>query len=94
MTHNSVLFHSNTLTKITNQTNKRATLILPSFRKLVNSDSTMDAAQRFNELLNQIENSKLNYVISKTPFSANISVKDLTKKFHDKEVSGKKEIVI
>ena len=54
----------------------------------------MDAALRFNELLNQIENSKLNYLISRTPFSANISVKRSLIKFHDKEVSEKKEIEV
>ena len=69
------------------------TLIVTSFRKLVNSDNTMDAAQRFNEPLNQIENTKLNYVISRTPFSANISFKRSLIS-HDKEVSGKKEIVL
>ena len=36
---------------------------------------TMDASTIFNQLINNIENSKLNYVISKTPFSANISIK-------------------
>ena len=54
----------------------------------------MDAGLRFNELLNQIENSKLNYVISRTPFSANISVKRSLIKFHDNGVSQKKEIEV
>ena len=35
----------------------------------------MDASSIFNELLHKIENSKLNYIISKTPFSAKISIK-------------------
>jgi hypothetical protein len=33
-----------------------------------------------------------NYVISRTPFSANISVKRSLRKFHDKEFSERKEI--
>jgi len=53
----------------------------------------MDAAQRFNELLSQIENSKLNYVISRTSYSANISVKKSLIKIHD-QVSEKKEIQV
>ena len=35
----------------------------------------MDANQIFNSLINQIENSKLNYSVTKTPFSATISLK-------------------
>ena len=35
----------------------------------------MDAQKIFNELIYNIENSKLNYIISKTPFSAQISIK-------------------
>jgi vacuolar-type H+-ATPase subunit I/STV1 len=35
----------------------------------------MDASRTFKDLLEKIEKSKLNYVIHKTPFSANISIK-------------------
>ena len=42
----------------------------------------MDATKSFKELLEQIEDSKLNYVISKTPFSANISVKRSFIRYH------------
>ena len=35
----------------------------------------MDANKMFNCLLSEIENSGLNYFVSKTPFSANISLK-------------------
>ena len=35
----------------------------------------MDAPKIFNELIHNIENPKLNYIISKTPFSAQISIK-------------------
>ena len=35
----------------------------------------MDASTTFYNLINMIETSKLNYVISKTPFSAQISIK-------------------
>ena len=52
----------------------------------------MDAALRFEELLNKIESSKLNYVISRTPFSANISVKRSLIKFHDQKSSEKEAI--
>ena len=48
----------------------------------------MEASQRFKNLLHQIENSKLNYVITKTPFSANISVKRSLIKFHDVQVTS------
>ena len=77
------------------QTNKTANLILSSFRKLqVNSNIvTMDASQRFRELLNQVENSNLNYVISKTPFSANISVKRSLSKFHHDKSPKKEDLV-
>ena len=53
----------------------------------------MDASQWFRELLNQVENSNLNYLISKTPFSANISVKRSLIKFHH-DKSPKKEDVV
>ena len=57
----------------------------------------MDAYRQFKQLLNQIEDSKLNYVISKTPFSANISVKASFVQFHivvdsEKEVNVKEEV--
>ena len=35
----------------------------------------MDASRIFNDLLNQVESSGLNYIINRTPFSANISIK-------------------
>ena len=35
----------------------------------------MDASSTFKNLINKIETSNLNYVISKTPFSATISIK-------------------
>ena len=35
----------------------------------------MDAKQTFNFLLNQIETSELNYAVTKTPFSASVSLK-------------------
>ena len=43
----------------------------------------MDAGTIFNELIEKIENSKLNYVINKTPFSANISIKRSLIKYFD-----------
>ena len=43
----------------------------------------MDASRIFNDLLNQIEKSKLNYVINKTPFTANISIKKSFIKWFD-----------
>ena len=43
--------------------------------------STMDASIIFNELIHKIEKSKLNYIISKTPFSAQISIKRSFVKF-------------
>jgi hypothetical protein len=53
----------------------------------------MDASQRFRELLNEVENSNLNYVISKTPFSANISVKRSLIKFHHVKSPKKEDLV-
>ena len=53
----------------------------------------MEASQRFKNLLHQIENSKLNYVITKTPFSANISVKRSLIKFHDEDISENRKDV-
>ena len=46
----------------------------------------MDASRIFNELLNQIERSKLNYVINKTPFTANISIKKSFIKWFDPSI--------
>ena len=43
----------------------------------------MDAGTIFNDLIEKIENSKLNYVINKTPFSANISIKRSLIKYFD-----------
>ena len=55
----------------------------------------MAASKKFKELLDKIENSNLNYVISKTPFSATISVKSSFVKYHEdsseKEINVKKE---
>ena len=42
----------------------------------------MDASKCFKQLLENVESSKLNYVITKTPFSANISVKRSFVKYH------------
>ena len=44
----------------------------------------MNARKIFGDILNQVEASKLNYFISKTPFSANISLKCSFVQFHDK----------
>ena len=55
----------------------------------------MAASKNFKELLDQIENSKLNYVITKTPFSATISVKRSFIRYHEdsseKQINVKKE---
>ena len=55
----------------------------------------MEASQIFKEILNKIESSQLNYVISKTPFSANIVIKSSFIKYYDatsfKEVKGESE---
>ena len=42
----------------------------------------MEAAKVFSEILSQVENSQLNYMISKTPFSANISIKSSFIKYY------------
>ena len=49
----------------------------------MNLSITMDASTIFKQLINMIENSKLNYVINKTPFSANISIKRSFIKYFD-----------
>ena len=55
----------------------------------------MDATKKFKELLDQIESSKLNYVITKTQFSATISVKRSFVKYcedsSEKEINVKEE---
>ena len=52
--------------------------------KNINSDNlTMEASTVFKELLSKMENSQLNYVISKTPFSANIIIKSSFIKYYD-----------
>ena len=55
----------------------------------------MDATKKFKELLDQIESSKLNYVMTKTPFSATISVKRSFVKYRgdspEKEINVKEE---
>ena len=43
----------------------------------------MDASKTFNEVIEHIEKSKLNYVIQKTPFSAQISIKRSMIKYYD-----------
>ena len=43
----------------------------------------MEASQIFKEILNKVESSQLNYVISKTPFSANIVIKSSFIKYYD-----------
>ena len=43
--------------------------------------------------MNQVENSNLNYLISRTPFSANISVKRSLIKFHHDESPKKEDLV-
>ena len=49
----------------------------------MDTSTTMDASTIFNQLINKIENSKLNYVINKTQFSANISIKRSFIKYFD-----------
>ena len=55
----------------------------------------MAASKKFTELWDKIENSNLNYVISKTSFSANISVKSSFVKYYEdfseKEINVKEE---
>ena len=48
---------------------------MPKFSSDLDYFVTMDASRIFNEIIKQIENCQLNYVINKTPFSANISIK-------------------
>ena len=43
----------------------------------------MEASTVFKEILNKVETSQLNYLISKTPFSANIAIKSSFIKYHD-----------
>ena len=53
----------------------------------------MDATRSFKELTEQIENSKLNYVITKTPFSANISIRRSFIRYHfDSSVKETNEV--
>ena len=52
----------------------------------------MEASKSFKELMDQIEDSKLNYVIFKTPFSANISVKRSFIKYHDEPSQKETEV--
>ena len=47
----------------------------------------MEASTVFKEVLNKVETSQLNYVISKTPFSANIVIKSSFIKYHDAQSS-------
>ena len=57
-----------------------------NYLKFINSEernSTMDATNVFNQVIKQVEDSKFNYVIQKTPFSAQISIKRSLIKFHD-----------
>ena len=43
--------------------------------KLINSDISMLAANVFNAIIDQIQNSKLNYHLQISPFSAMVSIK-------------------
>ena len=53
----------------------------------------MEASQIYNDLINKIETSQLNYKISKTPFSANVSIKCSLIKYHfDKKDAPHSEI--
>ena len=59
------------------------TTIVKCARKTISSckfrfsfSSTMETSRIFDTVLNTIENSKINYFISKTPFSAQISIKN------------------
>ena len=52
----------------------------------------MEASKSFKELMDQIEDSKLNYVIFKTPFSAKISVKRSFIKYHDEPSQKETEV--
>ena len=45
----------------------------------------MEASRTFNELINKIENSQLNFKISKTPFSAHISLKSSFIRYYDQK---------
>ena len=51
--------------------------------KILIQNLTMEASTVFKELLSKMENSQLNYVISKTPFSANIIIKSSFIKYYD-----------
>ena len=43
--------------------------------QLINSEATMIANQNFYDILNQVQNSQLNYHLQLSPFSAIISLK-------------------
>ena len=43
--------------------------------EVIDSDMTMSAATTFDKIIQQIQNSGLNYQLKITPFSANISIK-------------------
>ena len=49
----------------------------------------MDVSRRFQEVLENVENSNLNYTISKTPFSAHISIKRSFIRFYDQALPQK-----
>ena len=49
----------------------------------------MDVSRMFQEVLEKIEHSNLNYTMLKTPFSANISIKRSLIKFHDESLPKK-----
>ena len=54
--------------------------------------TTMDAKQIFDCILSQIETSCLNYAVSKTPYSATISLKcSFAKRFHHSETDLEKQ---
>ena len=50
----------------------------------------MDVSRSFQEVLEKVELSNLNYTISKTPFSAHISIKRSFIKFYDQEALPQK----
>ena len=55
----------------------------------------MDATKIYNDLISEIEKSSLNYVMTKTPFSAQISLKRSLIKYFDspKHTHGEKDVI-
>ena len=54
----------------------------------------MDVSTVFHEVLHAIENSQLNYAITKTPFSANIAIKRSFVQFYDDTPKNEKQIKV